>query len=318
VPELPLESYSWDNLKIASLDWTRPVVVRGMFKNSTAVETWSPEFLMNLFKDLKVNILPNATVRRSPDLYCVEGDPGKNNRPAVYLPFNESVQRMLTDPTTVEGIILPPASRSQRVRHQGVKDELESNWEGAVMRDLGLDRLNGPFNWYRDQVGKKSTVLTQLFAAVTKPGISQSGTWWHCDVCNNFIVNVAGTKRWKFLDPRESVYIRPVIPHRLSAIAGASDNIDDVLPYIYEKYTVDLNPGDFLYNPELYWHVVENAEGWSLGVVTRECHFWRNLNMNPLMATTILMNHLVEAISSPEARTRLWGFIRGVDRTASS
>jgi predicted ATPase len=38
--ELAKEDYSWEALRIASQDWKEPVIVRGMFSDTRAVQQW--------------------------------------------------------------------------------------------------------------------------------------------------------------------------------------------------------------------------------------------------------------------------------------
>ena len=40
VLELAKEDYSWEALRMASQDWKEPVVVRGMFSDTRAVQQW--------------------------------------------------------------------------------------------------------------------------------------------------------------------------------------------------------------------------------------------------------------------------------------
>jgi len=111
-----------------------------------------------------------------------------------------------------------------------------------------------------------------------------------------------------------SIYMRPVMQRGKTAIVGSHISlIQETLPY-FPHYSVDLHPGDFLYNPEWYWHAVENVPGegpYSFGVVSRQCHVLRNFRQNSIFTSMVLINHAIAAIWDVEARQRFWSAITG-------
>jgi hypothetical protein len=139
------------------------------------------------------------------------------------------------------------------------------------------------------------------------------GSGWHCDMCNNFVVQVAGFKEWTFVDPIYSKYMRPTMRTGKGAISGADRSIVfDTVPYL-PKQRVMLEAGDFLFNPDWHWHQVVNPRGtgFTMGVVSRECHFDRCLKKNGVFTGLILGQHLVLATHDPEARQRLISGLTG-------
>jgi hypothetical protein len=310
LPELPLDQYSWERLLEFSDNWRRPVMVRGLFANISALEKWTPQYLAAMMKAGQVNVLRNNTIQYGFDRQCK--DRKTIDGPyATLRPFNETMKRILEE-NSPESIILPPASRAGRASVQtGVDDPIEEMWDLLVTRDMDLGRLGGNFAAMREQ-GKKNIVVTQMFAGLGSKDMSL-GSDWHCDICNNFIVQVSGRKRWYFVPSKDSIYMRPVMTTGKTAIAAGSRGIDDhTIPFLTEKYAVDINPGDFMYNPEWYWHKVENYEGYGMGIVSRECHAFRNFRQNSIFSSMILMNHLKEAITGdPEARKRILGMFLG-------
>merc|ERR1719197_1066900 len=49
---------------------------------------------------------------------------------------------------------------------------------------------------------------------------------------------------------------------------------DEVLPYL-PRGELTIEAGDFLYNPDFYWHNVYNVLGFTMAVNGRECKFGR-------------------------------------------
>jgi len=306
LPEISKEEYTWEKLEAMSNGWRTPVLVRGLFANASALH-WTVPMLADLFQTGQVNVLRNNSIEYANYRACptapLDGPYGSMK------PFNETLFRVANQ-SSLESIILPPASRAKRVKDTGVNDNVEARWDLLVAEDLDLIRLGGNFLAFTRK-GPKNVVLTQMFAANGRSDMV-TGSGWHCDVCNNFIVQVMGRKRWYFVDSHDSIYMRPTMPGGKTAIAGGNAGIEQAtIPYLQEKYVVDVEPGDFMYNPEFFWHTVENYPGFSIGVVSRECHLYRNFRANPVFSSAILMNHLWAALTEHEARIRILGIFGG-------
>jgi len=68
-----------------------------------------------------------------------------------------------------------------------------------------------------------------------------------------------------------------------------------VVPYL-PRLNLTLEAGDFLYNPDFYWHNVKNEPGFTMAINGRECKFDRYFKNDPVFTTTILLNHLKAAV----------------------
>ena len=81
-----------------------------------------------------------------------------------------------------------------------------------------------------------------------------------------------------------------------TAAQGADLSVrHEVEPYL-PRYELILNTGDFLYNPDFYWHNVKNRPGFTMAVNARECKFDRYFKANPVLTTSIFINHIKAAI----------------------
>jgi hypothetical protein len=63
IPEILAEDYSYDALRSASDNFRHPVVIRGLFNGTRAVELWgTEEYLPSVFENFDIPIVRNATV----------------------------------------------------------------------------------------------------------------------------------------------------------------------------------------------------------------------------------------------------------------
>jgi len=260
-----------------------------------------PDYFSRIFGANETSVIQNGTIAATYERVCVTPADTSFSREQA---FNETLKSIQAGST--ETIVFPPASRSKRFRNP----PLEAAFNELVEHDLELPRIGGDFSQ-----GAKSTVLTQVFlgGSARNPTDPVIGTGWHCDICNNFIVQISGTKRWIMVDSIYSGYMRPTMNTGKTAIAGGHISLRDNLPYL-PHHVIDLQPGDFLYNPEWYWHSIENinnGDPYAFGLVSRQCHFARNFRKNTIFTTLILVNHAVAATYDPEARQRFLSAIFG-------
>lgn len=63
IPEIMAKDYSYEAIRAASDNFRHPVVVRGLFADTKAVQLWGTEhYLPQVFKDYTIPIVRNATV----------------------------------------------------------------------------------------------------------------------------------------------------------------------------------------------------------------------------------------------------------------
>jgi hypothetical protein len=301
ITELPLAEYSYERLEQLSEGFTRPVVVRGLFSNSSAVRLWKNcDYLAEQIGHHEVNVVQNGSQAAYHWVMCHKN---KLSDWAHQEAFDDAIKEIGSNSKSLKTIVLPPASRSKRVRNA----EMESRFNAMANRDLDLPRIGGGF-----ASGLKNTVLTQMFAGNGVEG-EKIGSGWHCDICNNFVVQVTGFKEWIFVRPEFSKYMRVTMQHGKTAIGASHRSLmEDTLPFL-PKQRVLLSAGDFLFNPDWEWHAVLNppGTGFTMGLVSRECHFGRTFKANPIFTSIVLGNHLIAATQDKEAAVRLWSALTG-------
>jgi len=117
VTELPLSEYSQENLRIASKDWMEPVVVRGMFAQSPALNWVKDKDFSGLsaLNKFNVSVIQNSTMGKDHDINCGTFV-GKDTK---MMPFEDGMRDILdSNPNSTDvptkTIVLPPASRTAR------------------------------------------------------------------------------------------------------------------------------------------------------------------------------------------------------------
>jgi hypothetical protein len=116
----------------------------------------------------------------------------------------------------------------------------------------------------------RDNTLNQFFI-----GQKATGSGFHCAGIWNFFYMIEGRKKWTFVDPALTWMIYPSI--NISAVAFSSlvsfpDKCDLSVYKLYKycpRYSVELNPGDVLFNPPWWWHAVDNLTLTSVAVATR-------------------------------------------------
>ena len=173
VTELALADYSYENLRIASKDWTEPVVVRQMFAQSPALnwvqdgKNWNA---MQSLKDFNVSVIQNATMGKDHDINC-ETFKGADSRMTL---FSEAINQVFDyDPKSnqpAKTMVIPPASRT----HREVDYDLDKALYDLIEKDLDYRVFGGDWSVR----GIANSVITQLWIGSGAEDLSQ-GTGWH-------------------------------------------------------------------------------------------------------------------------------------------
>jgi hypothetical protein len=101
-------------------------------------------------------------------------------------------------------------------------------------------------------------ISTQAFL-----GLPGHGSDIHCAAGVNIFRMVTGTKKWWFIPPSQTAYIKPSI--NLNGFSAFTHTLvgkegKEVSPWMtkLERYTVVVQPGDVLINPPWFWHGILN------------------------------------------------------------
>ncbi|MEV0128669.1 cupin domain-containing protein [Dactylosporangium sp. NPDC050688] len=175
------------------------------------------------------------------------------SRRALRTPFVRMAQHgTVIPPSRYTGGGGPGAEVGDQVRDERVFQLLAG---GATLVLQGLHRLWPPLVGLAGGLGRELGVPVQINAYLTPPG--NQGFATHYDTHSVFVLQVAGTKRWRVHPPVVTDPVeRQPWGHRadeVAAVAAGEPALDEVLA-----------PGDALYLPRGWLHAAGALDDWSL------------------------------------------------------
>ena len=255
VPEIAAEDYSFELLQEASNNFRSPVVVRGLFRESYAVAHWSTrDYLPAKMEGFNIPVVQDGTL-------------GTLQNDRVVNSFADSFHQIYDADHTRQYIFFPVKSRfTFNGSDAGSAAALEERVNEVVKADLDLNKLWPGFG----STNHSSFAGAQFVIGKTNPSIAGgkfTGSNWHCAPGNNYFIQVAGVKRWEFIDPKYSAYLWP-LKGGLKNMWTGNPNIAEDQEHIPTQM-VDLQPGDMVFNPDWAWHKITNHPGFTIGVPVR-------------------------------------------------
>ena len=138
-----------------------------------------------------------------------------------------------------------------------------------IQKDLNISKME-------KMISMKYKNCSQLFF-----GPKGTGTTLHCAMKSNFFFNIKGRKKWTFIDPKYSKYMKGALSDSALFVVSKLDyfknkSILDKIP----KYEIILEEGDVLFNPCWWWHCVENLSNYTIGVANRSSLGFKIINSN--------------------------------------
>lgn len=279
LPEILAEDYSYDSIRVASRDFRLPVIVRGLFKNSTAVKEWKYDGRLSQFLGkFNIPVVRNAVVGTLQD-----------HREIVR--FDEAFTELLSLPKSKEYLFFPVKSRfTFNGSETGSAHKLQEAVDEICHDDLNLDLIWPGFGQkHHTTFAGSQFVIGKSTAEFTN---ETTGSDWHCAIGNNWFILAAGRKRWDFVEPRYSHYMSPLKGGMYNMWTGNSQRTASITKHI-PTWTVTMEEGDLLYNPDWMWHRVTNHGGLSIGVPIREKNVSLSLRNNPYFTSIVLTNILL-------------------------
>jgi len=140
-----------------------------------------------------------------------------------------------------------------------------------LLPDSDMDIIKNIIDGYMSNDSK------QLFLGIVKG----TGTVLHAAYTNNFFLMIQGEKKWTFFNPNQIALLYPFFLKKGIYMTSESrflnmDTFEDIekfplLKYV-ERYEIELQEKDILYNPESWFHAVYNKTDISVACSTR----WSN------------------------------------------
>jgi len=264
VPSFEAGSIDYATFVEATGGYRGPVVIRGFGAETAAVRAWTPGSLVERLGDALCTVVEMDEVAMT--------QPHSSGRILHQMPFSEFIHRMEDEPLYL---------------HNSTEFVQQCP---ELMEELSLQSINAAFT-------DPSSTWDELFSTNLFIGGERVFSNLHCAPGGNFFLQIAGGKRWTLVAPELSPYLFPILSrpfnHCLSVYGSYRKHAhakEDCALFRLPRFTVDLAPGDLLYNPPWWWHEVENT-GATIGCAIRHLP-------SPLSASPTWQNHpLFSALS---------------------
>jgi hypothetical protein len=247
-----------------------PIVFRGYAADWTCVKNWSKEGYLKRSAEEEEKTLPHRKYRRFIAQLKEKGrlhlTDGKSKSKAVTM--NEFLTSTEAD-TSDNGLYMlgiHAVAGNSNVSYcpvQTHEDDLDSS--PPLARDV--PRTVELVEWYAKVLAEEQGQETQVRYDHQQFFLAKgyAFTDLHYDSYDNFYVAVTGRRRWTLACPHASRWLisatggklrsgSPLIPHLNDYPTGSPAQI---YPFSY----VDLGPGDVLFVPDCWWHLVESVPG---------------------------------------------------------
>lgn len=258
IPEMSADEYSYDKLRELTDNFRNPAVVRGLFVDAPATQRWAVSGYLS----------QNTTLRDWHLLVVDNAQFGGTQKNRTVMRFRDVMEEIITDEDTKKYLFFPQLARDVPTEYSedpDTKESLKDVVHDIVTEDLDLQRIFEGFG----TKSHRAYLGSQMIAGRGKSNkTTTTGTGWHCAGGNNWFIQVAGKKRWYFLDQKYSAYMQPLRLGVFTMQTGTKD-MAKLQQYLPVKYT-DLKAGDLLYNPDWEWHTIINHDDISIGVAVRE------------------------------------------------
>lgn len=224
----------------------KPVVIRGLMKDSYAVKNWTREYLSEKYGDTKVMVS---------DLKNSAGDLMWRPNKYKYSPMWETTFKEALNPS----------------------NNCYVTGDGKLFEDN--PKLSHDLTDYENKMKvflPKSSIFGHKETFIgNKKHKKGEGVVFHCANEFNLFIMAKGQKKWQFINP-EYTYLTGFIlhPHKLHNTANITGHNnswrdkDELYKYI-PIYETILEEGDVLLNPPWWWHAITNLTDFQLGVPTR-------------------------------------------------
>jgi hypothetical protein len=239
----------FENNKPALLD--KPYLFKGVAKEWPAIKTWNKQFFREKYGDIEIPL-----VDKIPGIRDDKGRYGKINFKQYFDEVDKGSNIYLS---------------FSRV--------LDNNPE--LLKDLDLNWLR-QFEW-----GAVNGEQTFFFM-----GEEGTKTDMHNGFAQTLFIQVEGRKKWTIWAPEERFFLDPVAgrhTHFYSFVNPHEEN-DPRYPLLKyaKKYELELEAGDVLWFPALFWHYVENPTS-NIGVAFKWVNVPQNFKISKLLTTLVLL-----------------------------
>ena len=278
IPEIAAADYTYEELRKVTKGFRIPVVIRGIFSDTTAVKKWAKKgYLSNILGKHEIAVMKKGNPYEQDDRYMGS--------------FKKAFDEILSNSKSTTTLFFPVLSRFQyNTTEIANTKRLQNDVENLIRKDLEVDRRI----WEGFSTNKHNGfhAMQMVIGRGAPLGQNYTGLAWHSEPGTNWFAQVHGSKRWHFLAPKDSPLLLPT-RESINSIATSDMYQMEDLHYRLPIRYVELQAGDLLYNPDWEWHHTRNSPGLSIGVPMREVNLFYSMRNNPLYMAVTARNHIL-------------------------
>lgn len=234
-------------------NYRRPVLIRGLMRDSLAVKKWDIRYLRDVIGGFKIN-----TVRFG-SMFKLET-----------MAFREFIDR-------IEENRYINNNHTILANFPHLFEDFRREFEGFMntLRSCNLINIH----------------IANLFIGYNGSEKRCTGSNMHCGGSGNFFFMIRGRKHWTLIDPKYSCILKGRVArsgiHGQTLFDMPDTPISDTPRMLrcLPRYEFILEPGDVLYNPPWWWHRIRNDNGFSIGMAIRNNKVTRLNLLNNLTYT---------------------------------
>ena len=234
---------------------TKPIVMRGLIKECSAVKKWNPDFFINNYGETELLTLGKT----------------KNQKSDAYTSFTQRAEcRYIKIKDSIENM----RNNNQKLYINNVTEIFMKHPE--LVNDLNIDIIKN----IDQSVNSQSWLKMNLFLG--GPG---TGSSLHCAVAGNFFFNIYGKKKWILIDSKYAKYFKMTPSKHFGFVISGYDleDLEQIQTFngLIPMYEVILEPGDCLFVPPWVLHYVKNETDFTIGVAVRDhTVYWQSWKNN--------------------------------------
>lgn len=229
----------------------KPYLFKGVAKNWPAVQQWNKAFFREQYGNIVIPL-----VDKIPGIRDDKGRYGKINFRQYFDEIDKGNDIYLSFSRVLDN-------------NPELLQQLDLNW----LRQFEWGAVNGE----------------QTFFFMGEPGTK---TDMHNVFAQALFIQVEGKKKWTIWSPEERIFLDPVAGRHTHfySFVNPHDEQDPRYPLLRyaKKYEIELEAGDVLWFPALFWHYVENPVS-NIGVAFKWVNVPQNFKISRLLTTLVLL-----------------------------
>jgi hypothetical protein len=279
VPDKPIDATKIPTINVSELtdelfnkisnNYRRPVLIKGLMKDSTAVKKWNLDYLKETIGDFKINVVSYDSDLEIKEMSFNEFT--EKQQEGLYINNNHTILSKfphLFNDFKDHYMFLLKTLKSTNLKNIHIANLFIGTSEET--KSIIKDKKNETETETETEIGNKINT-----GSVKKIKRNITGSNMHAGGSGNMFVQVIGNKTWTLIDPEYSCILKGRVAQNgihAQTLFDMPDTDIGIYPTILKylpRYEVTLEPGDVLWNAPWWWHRIRNHKKLSIGMAIR-------------------------------------------------